>query len=143
MGDPAFRFHLPVRIRYHETDLQGHVNFIWHQGYFAMALADYLKEIGFSYAALNETGIDMLFVDAHSTFFDACYYDEVLLVRCRVDRVGTTSIRFAFESKAEADDRLVATGDMTVVLVDRENREKRPVPGDLRAAIAAFDSIPK
>lgn len=134
-----FSFHLDVRIRYHETDRQGHVNFMWHQGYFAMALADYLKAIGFSYQQLNDLGIDMLFVDAHSSFFGPCYYDEVLQVGCRVENVGTTSIRFAFRSVVEAEDRLVATGDMTVVLVDAADRRKRPVPDDLRTALAGKD----
>ncbi|HUF37454.1 MAG TPA: thioesterase family protein [Anaerolineales bacterium] len=139
-AEPAFRFHLPVRVRYHETDRQGHVNFIWHQSYFAMAMADYLKATGTSYSKLNENGIDMLFVDAHSSFHDACFYDEVLLVHCRVERIGTTSIRFAFETTAEADGRRVATGDLTVVLVDAAERRKRPVPDELRSAIAAFEN---
>ena len=143
MAEPGFHFHTPIRVRFHETDQQGHVNFIWHQSYFAMAMADYLKAVGFSYSSLTESGIDMVFVDAHSSFFDACYYDEVLLVHCRVDRIGTTSIRFAFETKAEADGRRVATGDMTVVLVDREKREKRPVPDEMRAALEEHETSPR
>ena len=138
-ADP-FRFQLPVRIRFHETDQQGHVNFIWHQSYFAMAMADYLKAVGFSYSSLTESGIDMVFVDAHSSFFDASFYDEVLLVHCRVERIGTTSIRFAFKTTAESDGRLVATGDMTVVLVDAEQRKKHSVPEEMRSAISEFEN---
>ena len=139
MSEHPYRFDLPVRVRFHETDRQGHVNFIWHQSYFAMAMADYLKAIDCSYHKLNENGIDVLFVDAHSSFFEACFYDEVLRVHCRVDRVGTTSIRFAFETTAETDDRRVAAGDMTVVLVDAVKREKCPVPDEMRQAISVFE----
>ena len=140
MAEPGFHFHTPIRVRFHETDQQGHVNFIWHQSYFAVAMADYLKAIGFSYQALNEAGIDMLFVDAHSSFFDACFYDEVLQVGCRVDRIGTTSIRFAFETTAEKGDRRIASGDMTVVLVDAATRTKCPVPEEMRDAIDRFEN---
>ena len=76
--DQAPRFFTPIRVRYYETDLQGHVNFIWHQSYFAIAAADYLKAIGWSYDHLGSEGYDLLFVDAHGTYLGPAFYDEVL-----------------------------------------------------------------
>ena len=140
MNDSLPRFFAPVRVRYYETDLQGHVNFIWHQGYFAIAAADYLKAIGWSYDTLAEQGFDLLFVDSHGTYLGPSYYDEILRVHCRVQKIGNSSIRFAFTTIAENGHRAIATGDMTAVLVRRPDREKTTVPDGFRNAVSAYEN---
>jgi len=140
MSSEDFRFHLPVRVRYFETDRQGHVNFIWHPAYFAMALADYLKTVDYAYQKMNAQGYDMLYVDAHASFHSPCYYDETLHVHCRTERIGNSSIRFAFRTTVPEGDRLIATGDITVVIVDRETMAKTHVPESFRLAAGALDN---
>lgn len=140
MSEHLPRFFAPIRVRYYETDLQGHVNFIWHQSYFAIAAADYLKAIGWAYDTLAENGYDLLFVDAHGTYLGPCYYDEIIRVHCRVERIGNSSIRFAFSTIAEKGERPIATGDMTAVLISRENREKSTVPDAFRLAVDTYQA---
>lgn len=140
MNESLPRFYASIRVRYYETDLQGHVNFIWHQSYFAIAAADYLKAIGWSYEQLSHEGFDLLFVDAHGSYRGPAFYDEILRVYCVVERIGSSSIRFAFQTIAENGERPIATGDMTAVLVDRQNRQKIPVPAFFRQAVDDYEN---
>jgi acyl-CoA thioester hydrolase len=140
MSEALPRFFAPIRVRYYETDLQGHVNFIWHQSYFAIAAADYLKAVGWSYDQLGDKGYDLLFIDAHGTYLGPCFYDEVLHIYCKVERIGNSSIRFAFNTIAKEGARQVATGDMTAVLVDKADRQKTSVPESFRKAVTDFES---
>ena len=41
-----FKFSTPVKVRFNETDLQGHVNFGHHLFYFDVGLTEYLDAIG-------------------------------------------------------------------------------------------------
>lgn len=129
------RFSTPIRVRFYETDLQGHVNFIWHQSYFSIAVGEYLKTIGWPYARFKEEGYDLLIVDAHASFSGPAFFDETLHVHCRIERIGDTSIRFAFVTRAEDGDRPIATGDLTAVMVDHTTRKKVPVPAAFRTAV--------
>lgn len=129
---PAFYF--PVRVRFHETDLQGHLNFIWHPAYFSMAIAEYLKHIEFSYADMTAQGVDMVFVHADCSFHGPCYYEDLLHVHCRIDHVGNTSLRFSLTTVVQNGERRAASGEMTVVFLDHQTREKTSVPEPIRGA---------
>jgi len=129
---PAFFF--PIRVRYYETDLQGHLNFIWHPAYFAMAIAEFLKHIGYSYQAMNEAGVDMVFVNSNCSFHGPCNYEDLLHVHCDIARIGNTSASFGLTTVLAENQRRVASGEMTVVFLDHGSRVKSPVPDPIRAA---------
>ena len=92
-----YRFSTPLRVRFNETDAQGHVNFAWYLNYFDVALIEYLRALGYSYNDMLEEGFDMLYIDAHTAYKSAAYFDEILQVRCRVGKIGNTSLRFDFQ----------------------------------------------
>lgn len=137
MSETPYPFHTTVRVRFNETDQQGHVNFGVYLQYFDVALTAYLRELGHGYSELLAAGWDMLFVNTHATFHTPAYFEEVLRLHCRIGRVGHTSMRFDFQIFGEGEDggRLVTTGQITVVTVDRQSRHKVSVPVSLRRAI--------
>ena len=49
---------MPVKVRFNETDLQGHVNFGHYLFYFDAALIEYLAAIGYDFQALLADGVD-------------------------------------------------------------------------------------
>ena len=63
-----FKFSTPVKVRFNETDLQGHVNFGHHLFYFDVGLTEYMDAIGYSYARMLEEGADMVYVEAHCRY---------------------------------------------------------------------------
>ena len=53
-----YKFFTPVRVRYADTDAQGHVFFSNYLIYFDQGLTDYLKAIGYGYDAMLDDGFD-------------------------------------------------------------------------------------
>jgi len=60
-----FKFSTPVKVRFNETDLQGHVNFAQFYFYFDVGLTEYLEAIGYDYSRMVEDGTDMVYVESH------------------------------------------------------------------------------
>ena len=137
-----YRFSTKIRVRYNETDAQGHVNFAWFLIYFDIALVEYLRTLGYSYDDMLAEGLDMLYVDAHAAYHAPARFDEVLRLHSRLGKLGSTSIRFDFQIFGDEDQRLVATGEITVVVAQRKTYQKAPIPSRLRQAVAAYEEDP-
>lgn len=134
----SFRFYTPIKVRYNETDQQGHVNFGHYMFYFDAALTEFMQEIGYTYQDMDKDEADLLFVEAHANYKSSARWPEVLNVYVRVGHVGDRSLRFEFEVHAQGDERLIATGHISVVTVHAGNFELRSVPKGLLEAIDKY-----
>jgi len=139
--NPPFKFSTPVKVRFNETDQQGHVNFGHHLFYFDIGLTEYMEAIGYSYGRMLEDGADMVYVESHCRYRSPARWPEVLLVHTRLDHIGRRSLRFAFAVVAEADGRLVAEGHIAASTVARASLDPHPVPEGLRRAAEAYEGV--
>ncbi|HSF82967.1 MAG TPA: thioesterase family protein [Anaerolineales bacterium] len=136
-----YRFSTELRVRFNETDAQGHVNFAWYLNYFDIALLAYLQTLGCAYTQMLEDGLDMLYIDAHAAYHAPAYYDDLLRIHCRIGRIGSTSMRFDFQIFNPSAGRLVAKGEITVVFARRNTYEKLRVPDAIRQAVSAYEGV--
>lgn len=134
-----YRFATPVKVRFNETDLQGHVNFGHYSFYFDVGLTEFLEAIGYDYQTMLEEGADMLYVESHCNFKSPARWPEVLEVYTRMGHMGNRSLRFEFEVRAQTDGRLVATGHIVTVTVTRDGFQPCPIPERLRQAVEGFE----
>lgn len=135
-----FRFSYPIKVRYVETDAQGHVFFGHYYTYFDVAMIEYMRVIGYSYQDLLDDGMDLLYVESLCRYQAPAYYDEVLSVHTRIGNVGNSSLTFEFSIyKDGGSDQLVATGHIVAVNVDKENRQPKRVPDALRQAVREYE----
>ena len=130
-----YPFSTTLKVRFHETDAQGHVNFAQYLNLFDVALIEYLRSVGFSYQRLLTENIDMLYVDSHASYHAPAYFDDQLRIHCRAGKVGNSSVRFDFQVFNETKERLTANGEITVVIADRQTFQKIPVPEHFRQAL--------
>lgn len=134
-----FKYHVPVKIRYNDTDLQGRVYFSQYYTFFDEGVEGYLAAIGYDYPTMLNGNIDFVFAESHCSYKSPATWPEVLRVYTRIGHIGNRSLRFEFEAVAATDDRLVVTGHIVAVTVDRQHFKPRPVPEALRQAVAAFE----
>ena len=134
-----FRFHTPVRVRFNETDLQGHVNFAQFYFYFDVGLTEYMEAIGYDYPRMLAEGADMVYVESHCRYRSPARWPEVLRVYTRLQHIGRHSLRFEFDVRGQADDREVARGHIAAATVVRGSFDPLPVPVALRRAAGAFE----
>jgi acyl-CoA thioester hydrolase len=135
-----FRFHYPLKVRYAETDAQGHVFFGNYYTYFDEALLEYMKAIGYSYADLLDDGLDFLYVESLCRHHAAVYFDEVLNVHARIGSIGSSSLTFEFSIYKKGRGELAATGHIVAVNVDKTSRRAVPVPEVLRRKVKEYES---
>lgn len=140
MTEKPYPFYTTLRVRFNETDIQGHVNFTWYLSYFDVAVIEYMRALGYSYQRMLDDGLDMLYIDAHVSYHSPAYFDETLRLHCRMGKIGNTSVRFDFQVFAEPDERLVATGDITAVTAERDTHQKVRVPEHLRQAVEVYEN---
>ncbi len=128
-----YKFHTPVRVRFNETDLQGHTNFGHYLFYFDIGVTDYLKKIGYSHQQMNADDVDMLYLESRARYLSSPYFDETLNIHTRIGHIGDSSMRFEFVAIAAAE------GHIAVVMIERGTHKKMRVPDRLRAAVARYE----
>ncbi|MGE4425072.1 MAG: acyl-CoA thioesterase [Solirubrobacteraceae bacterium] len=128
---------MPLRVRYHECDPQGVVFNANYLAYFDMAVGELWRQLYGSYAALVAEGVDTMVAETTLRYRAAARFDEELVVRAGVDRIGTTSFVIAFRV-ARGDD-LVAEGESRYVFVDATTLMKAEPPAEVRRRLGGGD----
>jgi acyl-CoA thioester hydrolase len=114
---------LEIRVRYQETDGQRRVHHANFLTYFEMGRTEMLRAHGRSYREFEDAGLFMVVSEATVRYHAPAEYDDLLVLRTRVDKAGAAHIRHAYE--LVRDGRIIVTGETTVVCVDREGRVRR------------------
>jgi len=104
MSEP-FKFFAPLKVRFNETDLQGHVNFGQYLFYFDVGATEYHAAIGYDYDRMWAEGIDLLYAESHCNYKSPVHWPEVLNVHTRIAHLGRRSIRYEFDIRAAEDGR--------------------------------------
>jgi len=134
-----FKFSTPLKVRFNETDLQGHVNFGQYLFYFDVGATEYMEALGYDYDRMLAEGVDLLYVESHCNYLSPVKWPETLNVHTRIGHLGRRSIRYEFDIRAEQDGRQVATGHIVAVAAQRGTWAEKEVPDGLRRAVAAFE----
>lgn len=86
-----FSFFLPVRIRFSETDMFGHVNNVSPFVYFEEARIAFLKEIGLFQELDTEAESIPIVADLQCDYHRQMYFNDELKLYVKVNEVGNTS----------------------------------------------------
>ena len=121
MAAPAHE--IEIRVRYQETDGQRRVHHANYLTYFEMGRTEMLRSHGHSYRAFEDAGLFMVVADASCKYHAPAEYDDLLVLRTRVEKIGAAHIKHAYE--VIRGTTIVATGTTTVVCVDAEGKVRR------------------
>ena len=130
-----YPFSTSLKVRFNETDAQGHVNFAWYLTYFDVALTEYLRSVGFSYQRMLDENMDMLYVDSHAAYKAPAHFDDTLRIHCCAGKIGNSSVRFDFQIFNETNSCLTANGEITIVMADHRTFQKMRIPDPFRQAL--------
>ncbi|NBW86302.1 MAG: acyl-CoA thioesterase [Planctomycetia bacterium] len=114
---------IEIRVRYQETDGQRRVHHANFLTYFEMGRTEMLRSFGPTYRQFEDEGLFMVVSEVRCRYHAPAEYDDLLLLRTRVEKVGAAHIKHAYEVIREG--RIIVTGETTVVCVDREGRVRR------------------
>ncbi|MBI2865178.1 MAG: acyl-CoA thioesterase [Chloroflexi bacterium] len=127
-----------VRVRFADTDADGGVFFANYLTYFSCARHDLFRQVGINLNRLSrEDGLRLVGVEANIRFRAMAYFDDLLTVHARVDRLGNSSVAFSFEilRLKENGETLIAAGSTTQVVVDQHTKPVS-IPPWMREALS-------
>ncbi|MCE7992605.1 MAG: acyl-CoA thioesterase [Roseivirga sp.] len=113
-----------IRVRYAETDQMGHVYHGNYAIYHEVARVDAMKQIGFSYKGLEDSGIMMPVYENSFRYILPALYDQLLTIKVIVDEPPRVKMTFRYEITNE-EEKLIHTGSTTLFFMDIKSQ--RPV----------------
>ncbi len=135
----AYGFSTEVRVRLSETDAVGIVFFGSFAAYFDVGRMDYLAHLGLHRFDGHVRDLAPGAVVAHQVdFHNPARYNDTLVIRVRVARLGRSSYTFHFFVSDKRTRRPVATGQLTLVWLD-DDFQPVPLPDAFRAAVRTFE----
>ena len=122
-----------LRVRWIDTDASGYIHYTAAFRYFEVAEWELFRRAGIPLRGHEQTfGFPRVSVSA--TFHVPLYADDEISVHIRPERIGTTSITFAFEVFRE--ETLCISGEITSVFIGAQGKPI-PVPELIRQALTA------
>jgi len=123
-----------LRVRYGECDPQGVVYFARYPVFVDVALTELWRERIGPYNDMVEAGSDMVVAAMDLRYLGSARFDDDLDVVVGVGRLGDTSL--TLEWRIERDGDTLVTGTIRQVCIDPATKAKKPLPDDVRAALA-------
>jgi len=110
-----------LRVRYAETDQMGIVYHSNHFIWFEIGRVELMRQMGFTYRDMErEHGLFIAVADARCRYKAPARYDEELIVRTRLKNVRESMVHFGYELLRAEDGLLLAEGETTHVVTDRQ-----------------------
>ena len=129
----AIEFKHTIRVPYAHTDQMGVVYYANYLVYFEMARAEMMRTAGTPYGELEQRGVVLPVVEAHSVYRSPARFDDLLEVRTRCTEIRGVRVHIEYEVLRGTE--LLATGYTDHVCMTPAGKVLKPVP-ELRRLVA-------
>lgn len=121
-----FSFFTPVKVRFSETDLYGHMNNTVPIVYFEQARIEFLNDLGIMQEWLDEEINNIIVIaDIQCDYVKQVYFDEQLKVYVKIAKIGSSSLDLHYLG-VDRLDQICFTGRGTVVQINQETGKSVP-----------------
>lgn len=96
------------RVRYADTDRMGVVYHGRYFEWFEAARTEMMRHSGTAYRSMEEGGILLPVVEAHCRYLRSVYYDELVQIVTRVDRLNRAKMTLHYSVSVEGDSKVRA-----------------------------------
>ena len=132
-----YRYFLDIPTRWMDNDVYRHVNNVTYYSWFDTVIARFL--LGSGAINLTDSPVVGVVVETLCRYHAPIAFPETVTAGLRVERLGTTSIRYGVGIFREGEDTASADGHFVHVFVDRATQTRpTPLPDALRAAAATL-----
>ena len=126
-----------LRVRYRDTDAQGHMFFANYLVFADEVAGNYMRTLGFDWSHPGDMAVFVFTANANCDFLNECLAGEAVCVDVAYERIGRTSATLGFSLSRENDGTELARGSFTQVFVDAKTRRPTPVPESVRKSFDA------
>lgn len=114
----GFSFYIPVKVRFSETDMFGHVNNVSPFIYFEEARIEFLKSFGLFGNEQKEKSVPVV-ADLQCDYLQQMYFDDELRLYVKVNRIGNTSLDIHYMALNQ-EEEICLTGRGRMVYINAD-----------------------
>ncbi len=111
-----------TRVRYADTDAMRVVYYANFFVWFETGRVELLRSRGIVYRDIEEMGVFIPVIEAHANYRAPARFDDELLIRTRLARIGETSVKFENEVYRLPSMDLLCTGHTIHVAVGKDGK---------------------
>jgi acyl-CoA thioester hydrolase len=111
-----------LTVRYAETDRMGIVHHSRYAVWFEVGRTEFLRQLGSSYRALEESGINMPLASLGCEFKGTCTYEDRIAIRTRIEALTVARVRFRYDVFKKGEDKPICVGMTELGFTDRTLR---------------------
>jgi acyl-CoA thioester hydrolase len=126
--DDRRRIEVAVRVRYSECDPMNVAHHSVYPVWFEIARTDLLRRRGNAYRDLEAAGVMFVVARMSLRYHRPARYDDELTILC--EAAASAGVKVEHRYEVRRGDELLATGQTTLVCVDREGK-LQPIPCEL------------
>ena len=116
--------------------MQGGVYFARYPEYYDISLTELFRQALGSYQAMVDSGVDMVVAEQSLRYRSSARFDDVVDIAIEITHLGETSMQSRY--RITRDDELIVEGELRHVFIDVPTKRKRPMPDEIRAALATY-----
>jgi len=137
----SFRFSSPARIRFAETDCNGHMSHVTAVIYMEQARADFLNGLGlFSIEEMTKSGKTFVLAKQTIEYQNQAYYYDDIDTYLRVSRIGRSSLEMEYVLFNRTRNNITGLGGSTIVYFDVQTQKSTSLPSDMPQLIDQFET---
>lgn len=120
-----------IRVRYAETDQMGIVYHSNYFHYFEVARTEAIRQLGFSYADMEKTGVIMPVTEVRCKYIKPAVYDDLLTVKTILKHLPTDYRITFFNEVYNEKNELLATGHINLYFLEARTLKRAKMPDAL------------
>ncbi|MCU9614132.1 acyl-CoA thioesterase [Caldibacillus lycopersici] len=129
----GFTFFRPLKVRFMETDMFGHVNNTIAFTYFEFARIEFFKWLGFMQDWVKQENETIpVAADLQCDFINQMYFDDELMIYVKVGKLGNSSVDLHYFVRKK-DGTICLTGRGAMVQVNKNTGKAVPWNEAMRA----------
>lgn len=115
-----------LRVRYADTDQMRFAYNGKYFEYFEVGRTEMMREVGLPYEVIEKNGFFMPVIETKIHFFAPAFYDELLVIETRVEKLPTVKVHIDHVIKAKERNVVICQGYVELAFLDaKTNRPTR------------------
>lgn len=120
-----------IRVRYAETDQMGVVYHSNYFLYFESGRVEFIRQLGFSYADMEKSGIIMPVVDVHCRYLRPVKYDDLITVKTILKELPLHHKIEFFQEVYNEENVLLASAKITLYFMEAKGMKRSSMPAPM------------
>ncbi|MDD9272175.1 acyl-CoA thioesterase [Paenibacillus sp. GCM10023248] len=136
----GYRYFTPTKVRFCETDANGHLSHLSSVIYMEQARCEYMNGLGLFFIDGAPADKTFFLVNQRVEYKSQAHFNDELLIYMKINRIGKSSVEAHYAIVQRDTQQVVSVGASTGVYIDVRTQKSTPLPEDLAGRIERFEA---